>query len=399
MIKNKDIIITGLQGWDSKIGSNAINIALEFSKQNRVLYVNYPLDRLTAIKQKNNPVIIKRKKINKGLAQDIIKINENLWTFYPRTILESINQIKPDFVFDYLNKINNKRYAKQIKAAIKRLNFKDYILFNDSDFYRSFYLKEMLKPQLYVYYIRDNLIVCDYYKKHGHEYEKKLIEKADIIVTNSSYLADYAKQFNKNSFDVGQGCDLKKFNIDLIKKMPSDIKDIKKPVIGYAGALKSLRLNINLLIHIAKVKPEWNIVLVGPEDDNFKNSKLHELKNVYFLGNKKPDEIPAYIAAFDVAINPQILNEITIGNYPRKIDEYLSMGKPVVATKTKTMEKFSEHCYLAKNNDEYIYFIEKALNENSPEKEKAREKFAGTHTWENNVSEIYKRINKFINKL
>ena len=80
MMKNKDIIITGLQGWDSEIGSNAINIALEFSKQNRVLYVNYPLDRLTAIKQKNNPRIIKRKKINKGLKPDIIKINENLWT-------------------------------------------------------------------------------------------------------------------------------------------------------------------------------------------------------------------------------------------------------------------------------------------------------------------------------
>ncbi len=398
MIKNKDIIITGLQGWDSKIGSNAINIALEFSKQNRVLYVNYPLDRLTAIKQKKNSRVIKRKKINKGLEQDIIKINKNLWTFYPGTILESINQIKPDFVFDYLNKINNKRYAKQIKSAIKRLNFKDYILFNDSDFYRSFYFKEMLKPFLYVYYIRDNLIVCDYYKKHGPEYEKKLIKKADIIVTNSSYLAEYAKQYNKNSFDVGQGCDLEKFNINLIKKIPDDIKSFKKPVIGYAGVLKSSRIDIGLLIHIAKNKPEWNIILIGPEDDNFKKSKLHELKNVYFLGNKTPDEIPAYIAAFDVAINPQLLNDITIGNYPRKIDEYLSMGKPVVATKTKTMNIFSKYCFLAENNEEFTLFIEKAINENTPAKEKARAKFARTHTWKNNVSEIYKRINTFINK-
>lgn len=397
MIKNKDIIITGLQGWDSEIGSNAINLALEFSKQNRVLYVNYPLDRLTAIKRKNNPQIIKRKNINKGLEPDIIKINKNLWTFYPKTILESINQIKPDFVFDYLNKINNKKYAKQIKYAIKKLNFKDYILFNDSDFYRSFYFKELLNPKLYIYYIRDNMIVCDYYKKHGPKYEKNLIEKVDINVANSSYLADYARQFNKNSFDVGQGCDLKKFNIDLIKQIPGDIKNFKKPVIGYAGALKSLRLNIELLIDIAKAKPEWNIILVGPEDDNFRNSKLHELKNVYFLGNKTPDEIPAYIAAFDVAINPQLLNEVTIGNYPRKIDEYLSMGKTVVATKTKTMDIFSEHCFLAKNNDEFILFIEKAIKENTSAKEKKRARFARTHTWENNVSEIYKRINIFIN--
>ena len=392
MMKNKDIIITGLQGWDSEIGSNAINIALEFSKQNRVLYVNYPLDRLTAIKQKNNPRIIKRKKINKGLKPDIIKINENLWTFYPKTILESINKIKSDFVFDFLNKINNKRYAKQIKSAIQRLNFKDYILFNDSDFYRSFYFKEMLKPRFYVYYVRDNLIVCDYYKKHGPGYEKKLILKADIVVANSSYLADYAKQFNKNSFNVGQGCDLNKFNINLIKEIPFDIKDIKKPVIGYTGALKSLRLNIELLIYIAKNKPEWNIILVGPEDDNFKKSKLHDLKNVYFSGNKTPDEIPSYIAAFDVAINPQILNEVTIGNYPRKIDEYLAMGKPVVATKTKAIEVFEKWVYLAGNKEEYVRLIEKALKENSPEKEVERKKIAQSHTWIANAEAIYEKI-------
>ncbi len=392
MMKNKDIIITGLQGWESEIGSNAINIALEFSKQNRVLYVNYPLDRSTAIKQKNNPRIIKQKKINKGLEPDIIKINENLWTFYPKTILESINQIKSDFVFDFLNKINNKRYAKQIKSAIQRLNFKDYILFNDSDFYRSFYFKEMLKPRFYVYYIRDNLIVCDYYKKHGPGYEKKLIQKADIVVANSSYLADYAKQFNKNSFNVGQGCDLNKFNIDLIKEIPSDIKDIKKPVIGYTGALKSLRLNIELLIYIAKNKSEWNIILVGPEDDNFKKSKLHDLKNVYFSGNKTPDEIPSYIAAFDVAINPQMLNEVTIGNYPRKIDEYLAMGKPVVATKTKAMEVFEKWVYLAKDKEEYVQLIEKALKENSPEKEADRKEISQSHTWAANAGAIYEKI-------
>ena len=47
MIKNQDIIITGLQAWDVEIGSNCKSIALEFSKNNRVLYVNSPLDRKT----------------------------------------------------------------------------------------------------------------------------------------------------------------------------------------------------------------------------------------------------------------------------------------------------------------------------------------------------------------
>lgn len=41
---------------------------------------------------------------------------------------------------------------------------------------------------------------------------------------------------------------------------------------------------------------------------------------------------------FDVCMNPQLVNEITIGNYPRKVDEYLALGKPVIATKTLTMD-------------------------------------------------------------
>ena len=60
MIKNRDFIIVGLQALDSRIGSNCINIAHEIARHNRVLYVNYPLDRLTKIREKNDPLIQKR---------------------------------------------------------------------------------------------------------------------------------------------------------------------------------------------------------------------------------------------------------------------------------------------------------------------------------------------------
>ena len=60
IIKNRDIVIVGQQPWDVEIGSNCKNIALEFSKQNRVLYVNSALDRFTLLKDKNLPKIQKR---------------------------------------------------------------------------------------------------------------------------------------------------------------------------------------------------------------------------------------------------------------------------------------------------------------------------------------------------
>lgn len=51
-MKGKDFIITGLQSWDIPIGSNAIDIAKEIAKHNRVLYVNSPLDMMTIYRNK-----------------------------------------------------------------------------------------------------------------------------------------------------------------------------------------------------------------------------------------------------------------------------------------------------------------------------------------------------------
>lgn len=390
MIRNRDFIIIGLQALDSRIGSNCINIAEEIARHNRVLYVNYPLDRLTLIRERKDPLIQKRKRICKGQEPDLVQVKENLWNLYPRTILESISQIPYNGLFDFLNKINNKRFAKQIKKAIDQLNFSNFFIFNDSDMFRGFYLKELLNPELYVYYTRDNLIAVDFWKKQGIRIEAALMKKADLVVANSTYLADQARRFNPQSWYVGQGCDVSMFNKKLIQSLPDDIKNIPHPVIGYIGVLYDLRLDIEIILHIAQARPDWQIVLVGPEDETFKNSALHQQKNVWFLGPKKMEELPQYLMAFDVAINPQKLNEVTIGNYPRKIDEYLAMGKPTVATHTKAMEVFEEHTYLADNKESYVSMIAQALAENTSDKEEKREEYARSHTWENNVAEIYK---------
>lgn len=388
----RDIVITGLQAWDNDIGSNCINIAKEFAKDNRVLYVNFPLDSKTIMNGKSDAKVQKRLDIIKNKKDDLEQVGENIWTLYPKTTIQSINWIAVENIFNYLNKRNNTKFAFEISKALKRLNFDKFFIFNDSDMFRSFYLKEFLKPELYIYYSRDNLIAVNYWKKHGIKIEAELIAKSDLCTANSTYLADYCRQFNPNSYYVGQGCDLSLFNPNRMIDIPEDIKAIKSPIIGYVGALVGLRLDIKLLEFIAENRPQWSIVLVGPEDDNFKNSRLHSYPNVHFLGPKKMEELPLYVKAFDVCINPQLVNEVTIGNYPRKIDEYLAMGKPTVATQTTAMEVFADYCYLAKNKEGYIKAIETALSTNSTEEATLRRDFAMTHTWENNVEEIYKAI-------
>jgi glycosyltransferase involved in cell wall biosynthesis len=392
MIKGKNIVIVGTQSWDISIGSNCKNIATEFAKNNQVIYVNVPLDRKNYLKCTfTDPNDLRRLLVLKGRSSGLVKLGNAFWSFYPKIVFESVNWLKNKMLFDFFNKLNTKKLAAEIQRITKQIGFNDYILFNDSSMFRGVYLKELLNPELSIYYIRDNLITQDYFKKHGVRLEKETIKSADLVVSNSPYLRDYAKPFNLNSYYVGQGCDLELFKPNDVAE-PKDLSRIKGVKIGYIGFLTEMRLNIKLLAKIAKTKTDWQIILVGPQDDAFKNSELHQISNVHFLGSKNGDQLPSYIKYFDICINPQVVNDLTIGNYPRKIDEYLAMGKPTVATQTPTMEIFKDYVYLGQTATDYINLIEKALKENSLEKQQQRIDFAKGHTWENNVQEIYKAI-------
>ncbi len=388
MEQQHDIIIVGIQPWDIEIGSNCKNMALELSKKNRVLYVNPALDIITAYKGKQNPAVRKRLEVIKGKLNWLNKVNENLWEFNPPVLLNSINWL-PNALFPIANRRNNYLFAKAIKAVIAELNLKNFIVINDSDMFRSFYLKDYLQPLKYIYYTRDNLMTVPYWSKHGKKHEPSLMRKSDLILGNSTHLISYAKQYNNNSFYIGQGCDLSMFSESDVNFKPKDISNIYSTIIGYTGLLTGRRLDIALIQHIAKTRLDWNIVLIGPEEEDFKKSDLHNLPNVHFLGNKSPEDLPLYIQHFDICINPQIVNDLTLSNYPRKIDEYLAMGKPVVATDTPTMEIFKDCVYLAKSKQMFVELIEVAINENSAEFIKMRKDLANSHSWEECINKLW----------
>jgi teichuronic acid biosynthesis glycosyltransferase TuaH len=390
-LTGRDIVVVGQQPWDTEIGSNCKNIALEFARHNRVLYVNSPLDRNTLLRSGKDAHITTRLEVIRGNREGLQSVSRNLWVLTPDQIIESINWLPPSPVYTFFNKVNNRRFASCILDGIEKLNLRDIILFNDNDIFRSFYLKELLQPAVSVYYSRDYMLAVDYWRRHGLGLEPQLIAKSDVCVANSSYLAEYCRQHNPQSYCVGQGCDLETAAAETLNK-PGDLAQLPHPIIGYVGALVGLRLDLDLLARLAQERPDWSLVLVGPEDEAFRNSELHLLPNVYFLGPKAPEVLPAYIQHFDVCLNPQLVNDMTIGNYPRKIDEYLALGKPVVATRTQAMDLFAQHTYLAETPSEYVQLIELALQQDTPARRQQRREFAATHTWENSVGQIYEAI-------
>jgi glycosyltransferase involved in cell wall biosynthesis len=397
-MKGRDFIITGLQSWDIPIGSNAIDIAKEIAVDNRVLYVNTPLDMMTIYRNKPTPETKQRLDVYRKQKSPLRKITDSLWVLDLPFWVWSVNGFPDGALFDFFNKLNNKRIFKYAKKIANDLGFKDVVHFIDNDIYRSFYSKEFLNPSLSVYYRRDNLLAIDFWKKHAIRLEPLLIGKSDLIVANSPQLAAFARQYNTQSFDVGQGVDLSAYDLSLKFNEPSEFESIPTPRIGYIGDITSLRLDADLIYELAKSKPDYSFVMIGRVDKIFAAHSMNGLKNVHFLGSVAKNMVPTYMSALQVCLNPQLLNELTIGNYPRKVDEYLAMGKPVIATKTDTMELFREHSYLCKNVADYQEAVEKALQDDSEEKANQRIAFAKSHSWKNNVNEILKNIQKALSK-
>lgn len=394
-MKGRYFIFTGLQIWDQNLGSNAVNIAKEIAKNNFVLYVNSPLDYTSIISGKLTSTDKIRLNAIKNKKESLRKISDSLWVLDCPFALFPINKLPDGNIFDLFNYINNKRIFRYTAKIAEKLGFKDIIHFIDNDIYRSFYSKDILKPYTSVYYRRDNLLTVDFWKKHALRLEPEIISKSDLVLCNSPQLAKFAERYNNKSYSIGQGVDLTEYNIDRAYETPENIKMVPKPIVGYVGIITSLRLDADLLYDIAEKRPEISFVMVGKEDKYFESHRVHQLKNVYFLGSVSPEQVPAYTNEFNICINPQLLNELTNGNYPRKVDEYLALGKPVIATKTDTMQIFADHVYLCENSDDYLKAIDKSLVENDKNVIEKRIDFAKSHSWEKNAKSIYEYIDKY----
>ncbi|KAA3436774.1 glycosyltransferase [Rufibacter hautae] len=388
-----NFVFVSLQRINTDRESTSTCLAKELAKNHRVLYVNSPIDRKATLTSHHDAFVTAHLEAIKNKEEPLVQLDTNLWMLNPTRVIESINWVPFTPVFSMLNRLNNERLGKDIQEALDVLGFDEFVLVNDKDIFRSYYLKEILRPSKYVYLDRDYTLGLDYWRKHGATLEPKLMQKSDAVVCNSLDFTKRAKKYNNNSYYIGNGFDASQYDSESVRTMPQDLAGIPGPIIGYVGALITLRLDLRLMTDLAKERPNWSFVFIGKEDDDFKASELHDLPNVYFLGLKHTKEVPAYIEGFDVCINPQILNDITKSNFPLKVVEYLAMGKPVVATSTNTMrEVFQDHTYLANGKDEFIAQVEKALHENTSALEERRKDFSREFTWENVVSVFLRSI-------
>ena len=232
---------------------------------------------------------------------------------------------------------------------------------------------------------RDAILDCD----------RRLKANADITVYVNKSLYDEEAGQCKKALLLDHGVDYEMFaTAECDPKVPADIADIGKPVVGYFGALDGHKLDTDFLEAVADRLPDMTFVFIGKP--SLDCSGLSARKNVRMLGQKAYEEIPHYGKCFDVAILPWRVNKWTEAANPIKLKEYLALGKPIVSTPSFTeLQDYRDVVYDASTPEDFAECIKKAYSEDSPDRIKKRRARVARSSWDSKaelvLSELFEK--------
>lgn len=382
MIKNQTIIIPSQLPWDYHC-DYIKQTALMLSKKNKVVF--FPLFEGTSLFK----IIVQ----NIPLTREVKK---NIYHFTP------IYPI-PLHRLSFIEKINHWLSIIIFKFQFRTQNKKQPILWIFSPELVNFIGKFNSKTKLYD--------CVDDYSGYDREttqirkrQETKIINKVDVVFTNSPVLYKAKKDKHEKVFQIPQGAETTMYLNTPKQKIPMKLKKIPAPRIGFFGG-NDYRLKISLIKKAAKTNPNWSFVFLGPiiyqtppdQKINFKKEieKLKKLSNVYFLGKvpTKKDLIP-YLDNFDIAWIPYDTKyKVVQFCYPMKIFEYFARGKPSMATPMGSLIPLSPLVNIFKDSQEFTTKAKKILNQGWPEEMIEKQKQATLdNSWEAKIEKISKKL-------
>ncbi|MGZ8698055.1 MAG: glycosyltransferase, partial [Gaiellaceae bacterium] len=131
-------------------------------------------------------------------------------------------------------------------------------------------------------------------------------------------------------------------------------------------------------------------LLVGPErpDSRGELARLCALPNVRWVGPKPYQELPRYVAAFDVGLIPYVQNRYTQSCFPLKVYEYLAAGKPVVASGLPELAEMEPDVVLAGDVAEFVAAVDEAAGASENGAPARRMALAAQNTWETRTERL-----------
>jgi len=350
------------------------------ARDNRILWINSIGYRAPTASARDFSRIINKLK---SFAEPVREVEPNIFVLNPLAI--------PAYGVPFMQKVNRELLKLQVWRAMDKLGFRRVVnwVFNPT----AAVVAGALSEDLVVYYCVDEFTAFSGISAQLVALERELIQKADLVIVSSDKLFASKSAHNGRTILVRHGVAYDHFRKALLPetKVPDEIKDLPKPVIGYFGLMAEDWIDIDLMAHVARHFSTGSMVLLGKVTTDL--SRLTSLPNVHLLGRKPFESLPAYSKGFDVAINPFPINEVTLNSNPLKVREYLAAGLPVVSTRIPEVEVIKE-VRIADTKEAFVLAIEEELQK-APGPRAERSALMKNESWEAKVDEVRRGVARF----
>lgn len=299
--------------------------------------------------------------------------------FYSEYFSKKVNNLAKNFF-----KSSNKTILWVYNVEIEHLDCyldginRDYLIYDCVDYYAGFPKYETKES-----------------KEAFFEIEKNLTHQSDLVFATAPGLVERLKKYNSRTYYTPNVGDFELFhNIKEKYKndIPSELKGIKHPIIGYIGALDTYKFDYEILKEAATNYPDYSFVVIGDialkdREGTLKELGLEEIPNIYFLGSIPFIKTPKFMAHFDAELIPYVYNDYTIGGcFPVKFFNTMSAGIPSVVTDLPVFSIYKNITYISKSKTDFVENIKIALDGDSDLKYRERVAVASENTWDSKVS-------------
>jgi teichuronic acid biosynthesis glycosyltransferase TuaH len=394
MQNQKNIVCVSNTTWEGFYTKSTVQLLSLLARSNRVLFVEYPFtlkDLVATLLGKSRVPVARMLGIKPRLVAKTSAFNTEVFQLVLPPMMP-FAAFQSDFIYNFLLKMNAACYARTVKRALKKLLMNEPVCINA---YNSIYgnnLLGKLNEKLHVFYYYDGPDTLRYGKR-AQISDHKLAAAADGLIVTSDYLSNSLRHLSPDVTVVKNGVDFKLFN-RYAKNKPHKTQHKK---VGYIGSIDH-RFDLESVEYAIQKLMDYKFEFIGDQINKSVANQLGKYPNVKFLPPVKANEVPALLHDCDVGLIPYQCNEYTKNIYPLKINEYLSVGVPVVLTSFAHLPDFNGIVFFAKNKEEFCDAIVNEIETDSEEKISQRIEFAEKTSWENRAIEFENAIQKYLDK-
>ncbi len=283
-----------------------------------------------------------------------------------------------------------------LDELIAERRVRSYILWYYTPMARAF--SRHLDPLVTVYDCMDELSAFAGAPQEMRKREAELLARADLVFTGGQSLYEAKRGQHPHVFAFPSSVDTAHFaRARRPIEDPADQASIPRPRLGFFGVIDE-RMDLDLLAAVADARPAWQLVMIGPVA-KVDAADLPQRANIHYLGQKAYEELPTYLAGWDVALLPFAINESTRFISPTKTPEYLAAGKPVVSTPIRDVVRpygTRGLVHIAATATDFVKAVEQALAEDSGARIQRADAFLAQESWDRTWERMRRLIEEVI---